>query len=43
MTLEMMNDEAVAHPEVQFIACAFSIGEGNDKIVAEKINKYARC
>jgi thiol-disulfide isomerase/thioredoxin len=35
--LEKMNDEAAAHPEVTFIACALSLGDGNDKVVSKMI------
>lgn len=35
-----MNDEAAEHPEVQFIACALSLDEGNEKAVLKAIPKY---
>jgi hypothetical protein len=37
LALEQLNEEAALHPEIHFIACAFSLGEGNVKAVASKV------
>ena len=38
--LEMMNEEALAHPDILFIACAFSLGEGNEKEVTQRVPSW---
>ena len=37
--LDLMNEEAAKHPEIQFVACAMTLGEGNDKAVAKLVPK----
>lgn len=38
--LDQLNDEAAEHPEVQFIACALTLGEGDMERVQQMIVRW---